>query len=220
MLRLRVQVSPGTPTSSGLSHFPQSATGAPVRSVGGAALGEPRCRRWASLADVAVVSQRQGDEAAERTQEGQVGVLVGGPKLRTGAEQARDRPLAARAVAADEQVGAAQGRAALWAGGELSPGAFGERPQARGGHPLPLPGEGKRGFGLGKPGPRSLELAGGRGERTFPLACALLLASIEPPRKERHGGGRQAEAVFPGAGGKRLLERVRNASVENRAHCK
>jgi hypothetical protein len=77
--------------------------------------------------------QCQTDEAAERTEQRQVGVSIGSPALWTREQQRRDRPGAVGAVAAHEQVGAAQGLPTLGTGGELSPGALGQRPEARGG---------------------------------------------------------------------------------------
>jgi hypothetical protein len=59
------------------------------------------------LAAAARACQCQTDEAAERTQQRQVGVLIGSPGLSTREQQRRDRPGALGKVAADEQVVAA-----------------------------------------------------------------------------------------------------------------
>jgi hypothetical protein len=122
-------------------------------------------------------------------------------------------------VAADEKVGAAQEMAALGAGGELSPSALGQRPQARGGYLLPFSCERKRAFGLGQAGSRSLELAGGSRGLSFPLPCALLLALIEGALEEGDGRCGQAQPVLGSVGRKRLLERVGNPRVDDRARC-
>ena len=55
----------------------------------------------------------------------------------------------------------------------------------RGGYLLPFPGSLEAQFRLGQPGSRSLELAGGSRELTFPLACALVRTRIEAPLEER-----------------------------------
>jgi len=171
-----------------------------------AGLGEPTPLSYrASLAAVAGARQCQTDEAAERAQERQVLVLVGSADLRARGQQARDRPLAVGAVAAHEQVGAAQGLPTIGTGGELSPGAFGERPVGAGDHLLLLAGSLEAQFRLGQPGSRSLELAGGCRELTFLLACALVLSRIQAVLEERDDRRGEAQAAFASAGRKRLL---------------
>jgi hypothetical protein len=107
-------------------------------------------------------------------------------------------------VAAHEEVVAALELPALRARGELSPGALGERAEDAGAHLLPFPGERKRGFGLGKPGARSLELAGGSRELTFPRACALLLPRSEARSKRATTAVGDCDAIGPRSASARI----------------
>lgn len=96
-----------------------------LRQLGGygvsavAGLGEPTRSQLSGLLSTgaaAAACQCQTDEAAERTEEGQVGVSIGSPALLTREQQRRDRSGAVGTVAAHEQVGAAQGFLALLEG--------------------------------------------------------------------------------------------------------